>query len=427
MSTRLLLIDWVRKSRRLALAYVLLSLFIVALLPPIHAGDAQSFTRVGSLILGPGEEHVTCAVIDPVAGLAYFGTNNAPIGATKSPAMIAKVRLSDFSLVGALTLNPGENSVRTAAIDSVSGFAYFGIFRGIVKVRLSDFSRVAVLNLPPGEDPESSVIDFVGGFGYFGGGGGPGAIVKVRLSDFTLAATLPLQYGENNPESAFIDSTATYLYFGEASEPQKVLKFRLSDFSRVGNLTIAPNMYGQLPAVFDVATGFAYFGTPTPPGVIVKVRVSDLTRIASLSLDPGEGGPSSAVIDPTGNFAYFATWNGVLDSNVADSVIRVGLPDFTEVGSVIMNFGEKYMCCAVIDPGRGFAYFGATDYGRSINGTYPRVVIKVSIAAPPVSPLDTLRLWAPYFAPAVGISFVTAAALIRTRRRRRITRVSLAG
>jgi hypothetical protein len=82
-----------------------------------------------------------------------------------------------------------------------------------------------------------------------------------------------------------------------------------------------------------------------------------------------------------------------------------------------MNFGEEYLCCAVVDPARGIIYFGATDYGRSIDGNYPGVVIKIEIARPPVNPLDTLRLWTPYFALALGIAIVTAVVLVRTKRR----------
>jgi hypothetical protein len=56
------------------------------------------------------------------------------------------VKLSDFTRVGALPFNSGENALFSGTIDPVAGFAYFATITHpsrIVKVRLSDFTRVA--------------------------------------------------------------------------------------------------------------------------------------------------------------------------------------------------------------------------------------------------------------------------------------------
>ncbi len=77
------------------------------------------FERVGALDLEAN--NVWCAVIDPAAGYAYFGMFTYP-------GRIVKVRLSDFTRVGALDFAPGENELYAAVIDPAAGYAYFGTF-----------------------------------------------------------------------------------------------------------------------------------------------------------------------------------------------------------------------------------------------------------------------------------------------------------
>ena len=72
-----------------------------------------------TLTLNGGENELTCAVSDEAAGFAYFGTYT-------NPGIVVKVRLSDFTQVGALTLNEGEGYLMSAVIDPVGGFAYLG-------------------------------------------------------------------------------------------------------------------------------------------------------------------------------------------------------------------------------------------------------------------------------------------------------------
>src|SRR2546425_5813300 len=95
-----------------------------------------------------------------------------------------------------------------AVIDPSAGFAYFGFFYGVVKIRLSDFSLVGSLTLNASQVVFSAAIDPAGGFAYFGtttlSSNNPGTIVRVRLSDFTRAGNLTLSAGEGYPASAVI-------------------------------------------------------------------------------------------------------------------------------------------------------------------------------------------------------------------------------
>jgi hypothetical protein len=99
--------------------------------------------------------------------------------------VVVKVRLSDFTRVGALTLNSGENNLRSAVIDPAGDYAYFGTLTSpgvVVKVRLSDFTRVAALTLNSGESYlRSAVIDPADGYAYFGTGTEPGIVVQIDL------------------------------------------------------------------------------------------------------------------------------------------------------------------------------------------------------------------------------------------------------
>jgi len=305
----------------------------------------SDFTRVAGLDLEPGDNPLESAVIDSASGFAYFGTASGLLSPTQ-PDQIVKVRLSDFTRVGALALSRGEvGDLRSAVIDAANGFAYFGICASpsiVVKVRLSDFTRVGTLRLDESY-LSSAVIDTGNGFAYFGTNTDLGIVVKVRLSDFTRVGAIVLESGEGYLRSAVIDTVNGFVYFGTGTSPGRVVKIRLSDFSRVGALTLNPGEDVLFSAVIDAANGFAYFGTGS---IIVKVRLSDFTRVGSIALYPGESF-SSAVIDTAGGYAYFG-------------LVKIRLSDFTRVGaSGTLGAVDGYpSSVAVIDTANGYLYFG---------------------------------------------------------------------
>ena len=176
-------------------------------------------------------------------------------------------------------------------IDSAAGFAYFGTSTSpgiVVKVRLSDFTRVGALTLHRGEDaPSSAVIDPAAGFAT-SARTGPRVCVKVRLSDFTRVGGLTLNAGENYLRAAVIDS-ARWL---------RVLRHLLvsRDRGEGAPRRISPGwvcdaQFGEdylSCAVIDPAAGFAYFGTSTQPGWIVKIGLAPFMRVGSLTSRSGE-------------------------------------------------------------------------------------------------------------------------------------------
>jgi hypothetical protein len=246
----------------------------------------SDFTRVASLVLDDVHAPILTAVLDNAGGYAYFGTYT-------DLGRIIRIHLSDFSLDGVLTLEPGEGKLRGGVIDERSGFAYFGtgsttIPPRIVKVRLSDFTRVGAINFGnsiASSGFSSGMVGIGSGYAYFGTEGSPAILIKIRLSDFTLLGNITLDQDENDAEVAVSDSV--YGYVGTASSgafsvPAKVVAFRLDPFSRVGALTLEHDS-ALASGVFDMSKGFAYFGSWSSPASIVKVKVIGTTSTTTIT------------------------------------------------------------------------------------------------------------------------------------------------
>src|SRR5690606_125938 len=163
------------------------------------------------------------------------------------------------------------------------------------KVRLSDLTRVGSVTLNTNERPRSMVIDPMNGFAYIGTF--LGTVVKVRLKDLTRigAVSLPNQI----LLSTVADTSAGFAYFGTVGSG--VCRLRLSDFS---NAFCVPTLSNLQSAAIDTVNGFAYFGTFTSPGSVVKVNLTNFGTITeSLVLNVGEDHLISAVVDPANGFA----------------------------------------------------------------------------------------------------------------------------
>jgi len=160
------------------------------------------------------------------------------LGTATFPGIVVKVRLSDMTRVGALTLNPGESFLESAVIDVAGGFAYFGTLASpgiVVKVRLSDFTRVGALTLNPGEDKlRSAVIDVAGGFAYFGTATSPGIVVKVGVG-------APIGIPLSSVKSSIIEAAGGSVYLiypdydpGHSPKGNGAKNAALSDFTAMG-------------------------------------------------------------------------------------------------------------------------------------------------------------------------------------------------
>ncbi len=342
-----------------------------------------------------------CAVIDTAAGYAYFATYTT--NATNC-ARIVKVALGTGSnpptRVNALTLNPGEDKLACAVIDTTNGYAYFGIDRSpgrVIKVALGAGTnpprRIGSLTLSSGEDGLCcAVIDTTNGYAYFGTYTSPGRVIKVALGSGdalpTRVGAVTFNSGENNLTSAVIDAGNGYAYFGTWTSPGRVVKIALgaggSSPTRIGAVTLQSAEKYLVSAVIDTANQYAYFGTRTLPGIVVKVALGTGSnppmRAGAVSLVSGENHLHCAVIDAANGYAYFGTADTSVPSPGPPEVIKIrlgtGSNPPTRVGSISVGpsppAGQGGFWCAVVDTTNGYAYFGAG---------YPSLVAKVALGA----------------------------------------------
>ncbi|MBI5735762.1 MAG: Ig-like domain repeat protein [Mycolicibacterium neoaurum] len=323
---------------------------------------ALSFSTSARLDLQRGQDYLGDAVIDPVAGFAYFAT-------VTTPGQVVKLDLATFNSVGVLTLEVGEDGLFCSVLDPTAGFAYFGthtIPAHVVKVDLSTFTRVGALTLEPDEVwVLSAAIDSAAGFAYFGtrGWGGAARLVKVDLSTFTRAGALVLEPDESHVESIVIDAGSGFAYLAVAHDPPRVVKVDLAGFMRVGTLDAGGGIVVLGKGVVDPGNGAAYFGTHNAPTRVVKLDLATFAWAGSLSLGTDEDSIASAVIDPSAGFAYFGMGSR-LDIN---HVTKVDLATFSVADTLALEAGEVGLWSAIIDVPGQRAYFGTwTKPGRIV-------------------------------------------------------------
>lgn len=274
----------------------------------------------------PVDGTARCVIVDEEAGFAFFATDT-------SPSKIYKLRLSDFTIVNSLTLDAGEDDVRTAVIDKSTGFGYFGAQTDpglVIKVRLSDLTKIATIStwyVP--RYIRASAIDVINGYAYFGGSHFPlsGAVAQIRLSDFTFTNYV-ISYPGGTLSTAFIDVANDSLYFSALIPfPGMLLKYTLSTFGTIpvaARLAFSPGFDDQWTAFIDDVNGFGYIaGRWTQYGRAIKIRLSDFTQVGTLNFTVGA--IRSSTIDIAGDAGYFSG---------GGRINKVRLSDFSILGDV---------------------------------------------------------------------------------------------
>jgi hypothetical protein len=321
-----------------------------------------------SALLGIGD--VSCGGIDAGNGYAYLGTNTVP-------GQIIKVALGEGgttpSIVGSITLQPGEDRLRTVLIDTIGRNAYVGTDTSpgrVVKVALGTGSelpsRVAAVTLDYLEDRlRCGVIDRGAGNAYFGTFTWPGRVVKVS---FGFGGNPPIRVGsavlstldEGGLGCAVLDSGAGYAYFGANSSPGHVVKIALGTGSnpptRMGSCTLNSGENCLDRAAIDTTDGAAYFGSRLLPALLVKVSLGSgsalPSRAAGGTLDIGDGNDQETGT-PTNRYMYVGT------DTSPRRILRLnlnlgGLPN--RIGALPMPGCAGYLRGGLLDVGNGFAY-----------------------------------------------------------------------
>lgn len=332
--------------------------------------------RIGFVQLSSAddEDYLRCGVINPLAGYALFGTNNAP-------GRIVKIALGEGSSLpsrlGSIALQITENYLTSAAMDVGNGFAYFGTdMPGVNKVIKIDPGEGSQLPVRIGstalQDQDkyllSGVIDDGQGYLYFGTYTSPASLVKVATGNGSdlpeRVGSLVFNTSDRNAQCAVFDERTGYAYIGTGTTPGKVLKYKLSDgttkMTRVGELVLENGENYLTCAVIDPDHGFAYFGTGTVPGRVVKVALGHEMEppawAGEVILPEGVDYLSSAVIAPDAGYAYFGTNTG--PGWVVEVCLGEGAIPPVCTHSLLLDQDEGYLRCAVINPSLGYAWFG---------------------------------------------------------------------
>jgi hypothetical protein len=167
-------------------------------------------------------------VIDTVNGFAYLGTY---LG------VVVKVRLSDLTRIGAVAVT--NVPLFSAVADPNAGYAYFGTTGSTVRrLRLSDFTSDSGVDLGSiQKDLRSAAIDTVNGFAYFGTFTSPGRVAKINLTNFGSAESIALNAGEDYLISAVVDPANGFAYFGTLTQPGIVVKIDLAATTRIFSIS----------------------------------------------------------------------------------------------------------------------------------------------------------------------------------------------
>ena len=188
--------------------------------------------------------------LDPAGTYVYIISNGSN--------SLLKVRASDFTIVGTLTLSASVNSSPNGiAIDPAGAYAYICVpgYGSVTKVDLASFTEVGFIGGYPFSSPQSIVIDHVGAFAYVSC---YYSIEIIDLATFTWSDTIP-GYAPYVGQ-VVVDPTNTLLY---ATNPG----------------------YGQLWKV-DIAT----------------LTITDVHY-------PSYSNNFSIALNSTGNYLYAASWD----------------------------------------------------------------------------------------------------------------------
>ncbi len=346
--------------------------------------------RMDSVTIPTADDNPWSAVIDAEKGVAYYGTGS-------NPGRVVKINLGEGitapSYVNYSVMNSNEDDLMCGVIDPENQLAYFGVNTDtpgrVVKVNLSlsYFPRAGGISLS-GNLPRSALIDAVNGYLYFGTDTSPGHVLKVDIAPertfVEVGTPLTCLTGEDKLLCAAIDTSHGYAYFGTYTEPGHVIKVSLgsgaSGPTRVGAVTLDAGENNLRSAVIDVEDGYAYFGsdsTDTSPAKIIKVALGDgntsPSRVSALTLNSGERRLWCATIDTTAHLAWFGMY-----TNPAQ-VVKVNLGEGdnppTHMGTLTLTTNtEKQILSVAGDPALGYAHFGTQ---QSSGG---RPVVRVALS-----------------------------------------------
>jgi hypothetical protein len=178
------------------------------------------------------------------------------------------------------------------ALEVDDAFIYTGqyTFPGkVLKLRKSDMSLVGSLTLQSGEDDvrqlESDPTDADDLYIYANTNTVPGKIIKIRKADMQVESSLELSAGADRP-LAGIELDPTFLYVATNTSPGKLVKINKVTMTEVASLTL--NQGEDMISGLESDRQYLFAACYTSPGVIVRVLKSDMSRVQAITLGAGE-------------------------------------------------------------------------------------------------------------------------------------------
>lgn len=306
--------------------------------------NLASFAREGYANMPPvGGSGPKTLLIDPTGKHTYAGLD-------VSPGRIARFDLAAFTLKDTLLLPANESYLKVGAVDTSGTYAYFVAQSDpprVVKVRLSDFTRVGGVSLPAFFGPRAAAIDPSGAYLFVGGVFG---MLRVDLGSFSGYENLALATADQNLMSVNFNADGTQFF--SINDRGKAIVYSLASISKVveSEALYAPTISGalSLPAAGDQILIY----NQSIPAIVEKTNFN-LQRGVPLALDGGEQALRRMVQDADGRYAIIGSVYG--------KAIKVDLERFQRVGGTLLGV-QGHLIYAAASDGR-HAYLG-TSGGR---------------------------------------------------------------
>jgi hypothetical protein len=295
--------------------------------------------------------------------------------------------------------SPDDKGMYAALIDTNGGYAYFfGSY--LFKLDITGNLPVQIGPALSSGQYSEGAIDPAAGYAYMPRAG---TIYRYALGAGTnavaAAGSLILPEGASPSMSIVVDDSDPnpanhYAYVLCSGTPAKVVKVALGTFTEVSSVTLNAGENAFAWGRIDVQKGYAYFASwATSVGPVIP-------QVVKIKLTPGTNAPIrlgivnlggtpvplwTSSIDTLHGYAYYGTDNGT--TNIPETVFKVklgdgdALPSPVPFGGVSLRTNEIQLISQVVDPVRGYLYFGADNtypgriYQFSLNGTNPPVEI----------------------------------------------------
>lgn len=318
------------------------------------------------------------AVLDEVAGIAWFGVDD-------SPARLIKIDLTTMSVVGKLELEKDEKQLWTLVKHGKYG--YLGVESPGGRLVGVDLDTMTRLGYATASTFPLLAGVIVGDEGYFSAGSNPATVMRLDLLkmqnnqcvDWSKCRyEVTLNAGEEAVRSMFADEGGRHLFLSLYTEPGKIVKISLPDMKRVGSLVLKRSEDKILCGARN--GNYGYFGTATSPGKLIKIDLNTMQRVKDLDFVSGEDRPATIIM--RGEYAYIGFGSAWAEG--ASSVVKVDLKRMVRVSGVVTKEGQTWLYSGV--GWQQWAFFGTRGTESTEHATIVRINMNPTFPGIPVPP-----------------------------------------